>query len=82
MFIAILSFLVSGLRFLKSAFPKPRPRHLWLLPFAPLIIGAAVNAGLIALIWNRSGLHRRLHAQPLSPRRCLIAGAILLCLGV
>jgi hypothetical protein len=82
MLMIVLLFVGPCVEFLRSAFPKPRRRHLWLLPFAPLLLGAAINAGVIALIWNRLGLHRLLGARSLSPRGCLIAGAILLCLGV
>ena len=75
-------FLHPHLQSLRRALSEPRRWHLLLILVAPLVVILTINTGLVALVWNRLGVHRRLHAQPLSFRGCVIAGAILMCLGL
>ena len=75
-------FLHPHLQSLRDALPKPRRRHLLLLPAGVLLVVVLFNAGLVALVWNRFGLHRLLHVRRLSTRGCLIAGVVLMCFGL
>jgi hypothetical protein len=60
-------------------FPKGRVKHplRWMagVLVAPLLL---INMGLIALVWNRLGLHRRLGAQRLGLRGCIAYGVLLI----
>jgi hypothetical protein len=61
--------------------PKGRVKHplLWGAGVlgAPLLL---INMGLIALVWNRLGLHRRLYAPRLGLRGCVAWGVLLIVL--
>jgi hypothetical protein len=77
-----LLFLRPRVSSLKKTLPEPHRWHLLLIPFIPLILMVSINAGLVALIWNRLGLHRLFRTKPLSLKGCVIAGTILLFLGM
>jgi ABC-type sulfate transport system permease component len=82
MIILLLLFLRPHLRSLRCALPEPRRWHLVLILLTPLVVILMFNTGLVALVWNRFGLHRLVRARRLSFRGCVIAGAILMCLGL